>query len=429
MDFAKAIEEIEKAEKIAIISHYDCDGLCSAKILSTALERKSKEIEIKIVKEISDKIVEEIKTLEKDLIILSDIGSGYLSMLPKEKKIIVLDHHTPKSKASSNVIHINPIAEGKELCGSGICYLLASKLSNNEDLIDYAIVGAIGDNQLNIGENLKIKEEAVRLGRLKIEKGLKIFGHINRPLHESLRTSEIFPSEDHSQIVQFLSEIGINLVDNGKIKSYYDLTKEEKEKLCLEIIKERLRNDLDEPANIFSEIYILTKQPRELMDALEFSTILNAFGRLERFEEAFELMNGNLEKLEEIAREYRKKLAAYLSFVVENMDRFPQSKDVLFINAKEKIDENMIGTVTSIAINSLTNKKIVLGLAHSGDMVKISARSKMEEIDLNEIVSKICEKFGGAGGGHKEAAGGKIKKGMEEEFIKCFSEYIEQSKS
>ena len=88
MDFAKAIEEIEKAEKIAIVSHYDCDGLCSAKILSTALERKSKEIEIKIVKEISDKIAEEIKTLEKDLIIFSDIGSGYLSMLPKEKKII-----------------------------------------------------------------------------------------------------------------------------------------------------------------------------------------------------------------------------------------------------------------------------------------------------------------------------------------------------
>ena len=69
-------------------------------------------------------------------------------------------------------------------------------------------------------------------------------------------------------------------------------------------------------------------------------------------------MNGNLEKLEEIAREYRKKLATYLSFVVENMDSFPQSKDVLFINAKfcplkpEAIKERIIdeGPVNGITL-------------------------------------------------------------------------------
>ncbi|RLJ02543.1 MAG: hypothetical protein DRP10_00965 [Candidatus Aenigmatarchaeota archaeon] len=429
MDFRKAILKVREANKILIVSHYDCDGLCSAKILKTTLKKEGKETKIKIVKEISKDIIREIEDeFEKenfDLIIFSDLGSPYLSLLPEDKDIIILDHHVPENiKVPKNIILINPYLENKELCGAGICYLFASKINQNPELIDYAIVGAIGDNQAEIGENKKIVSEAEKIKRLKIEKGLKIFGHVNRPLHESLKNANFFPLNTYSEVVQFLSDINLN--QNGKIKSYYDLSKEEKEKLLLEIIKERIRNNLEEPANIFSDVYILTKQPRELMDALEFSTILNAFGRLERYDEAFELMDGKLEKLEEIMLEYRKKLATYLSFVAENMNSFPQTENILFINAKEKIDENMIGTVTSIVINSLTNKKIVLGFAYSGDMVKISARSKIERVDLNEIVSKICEKLGGTGGGHKEAAGGKIEKGKEEEFIEEFKKIVEK---
>jgi len=428
MDFSSVVDAIKKAEKILVVSHYDCDGLCSAKILSTALKREQKKVEIKIVKELSEEIIQEVKTLKKDLLIFSDLGSGYLSLLPKEGNIIVLDHHNPENVALPNVIHINPVIEGKELCGSGICYLLASELGNNEDLIDYAVVGAIGDNQLNTGENLKIRKKAEELGRLKIEKGLKIFGHVNRPLHESLRTSKILPLDNHSQIVQFLSELDINLIGNGKIKSYYDLTKEEKEKLILGIIKERIRNDFGEHADIFSDIYLLVYQPRKLMDALEYSTILNAFGRLEKYNEALELMNGKLDKLEEIMQEYRKKLANSLEWVARNINNFYKIEDTIFINAKNNIDANLIGTVTSIFINTFTDKKIVVGMAYDNETIKISARAK-RDIDLDKCLKEICEKLEGNGGGHKHAAGGRIKKEKEGEFIKCFAEYIEQNKS
>jgi RecJ-like exonuclease len=426
MDFTRAVEEIKKARKILIVSHYDCDGLCSAEILSTALKREGKVIKIKIVKELSEEIIKELETLEKDLIIFSDLGSGCLSLLPREEKIIVLDHHTPEDiTPPNNIIHINPTIDGKELCGSGICYLLASKLGNNRDLIDYAIIGAIGDNQLDVGENLKIREEARKLGRLKIEKGLKIFGHVNRPLHESLRTSQIFPLNDHSQIVQFLSELEIDLIGDGKIKSYYDLTEEEKEKLILGIIKERIRNDFGEHSDIISNIYLLVYQPRKLIDALEYSTILNAFGRLEKYEEALELMNGKLDILEEVLQEYRKKLANYLEWVTKNMENFYKTSDIIFINAGDNIDANLIGTITSIFINTFADKKIVVGLAYDNGTIKISARAK-KEVDLDKILNEICEKLGGRGGGHKQAAGGRIDKEREEEFIKYFVEYIEK---
>ncbi len=429
MDFSKAIEKVRESDKILIVSHYDCDGLCSAKILSTALKKEGKEVKVKIVKEISEDLVVE-DDYEKDnfdLIIFSDLGSGSLSLLPKNKNILILDHHIPEGgKIPENIIQINPYLEDKELCGAGLCYLFASKLDKNQELMDYAIVGAIGDHQLEIGENKKLLEEAEKIGRLKIEKGLELFGHLNRPIHNSLNNSKLLPLKDCSEIVQFLSDLEINFNHNGKIKSYYELSKDEKERLSLGIIKERIRNNLDQPENIFSDIYILKDQPRELMDALEFSTILNAFGRLEKFDEALEVMNGNLEKLYKVMAEYRRKLATYLSWTSENITNFPQTENILFINAKEKIDENMIGTITSILINTGTNKKIVVGLASAEGGIKISTRSKLPEIDLNEIVNKICEKVGGTGGGHKQAAGGKIERGKEEEFIKLFTKELNQ---
>ena len=429
MDFSDAIIKVRNANKILLVSHYDCDGLCSAKILSDALKKENKEIKIKIAKEISSEIIEEVeKEFEEgnfELIIFSDLGSGYLSLLPKDKEIVILDHHVPeKVEVPENIIQINPCLEDKELCGAGICYLFVSELGKNEELIDYAIVGAIGDHQLEIDENKKIKELAEKLGRLKTEPGLNIFGHVNRPIHESLCNANFFPLNGHSEVVQFLSELDIELYHNGKIKSYYDLSEKEKKKLSLEIIKERISNNIEEPANIFSSIYILTNQPRELMDALEFSTIFNSFGRLEKYEEVFEMLDGNLDILAEVKREYGRKLSSYLAWVERNLEKFPQTKNILFINAKEKIDENMIGTIVSILINGSINKNVIVGLAYAEDGVKLSTRSKMPGIDLDEIVSKICGKLGGNGGGHKEAAGGKIERGKEEEFIELFKKEI-----
>ncbi len=424
MDFRRAIEKVNKASNILVVSHFDCDGLCSAKILIDSLKRAGKQVKVKIAKEISLELISEIEKINSDLIIFSDLGSGYLSLLPENREIIVLDHHTPeKVQIPQNIEQINPVLENKELCGAGVCYLFSLELDRkNQDLIDFAVVGAIGDNQIEISENKKIKEKAIQLKRLKIEKGLKIFGHVNRLLHESLRNANIFPLNNDSHVVQFLNELKIDL--KGKPKSYCDLTKEEKEKLTLEIIKERIRENIENPADIFSDIYILLKQPKLLSDALEFSTILNAFGRLEKFDEVFEMLSGNLNTLERVLAEYRRKIATCLSWATKNLKNFRKTENILFIDAKKNIDSNIIGTIASIFINGITDKKIVVGLAESDNEVKISTRSKEQKIDLDLILSECCKKLGGIGGGHKEAAGGKIEKGKEKEFINIFCEYV-----
>jgi len=60
MDFKPAAELVRKAKKILVVSHYDCDGLCSAKILSDTLKRENKNFEQRIFT--LEKHVEEIET-------------------------------------------------------------------------------------------------------------------------------------------------------------------------------------------------------------------------------------------------------------------------------------------------------------------------------------------------------------------------------
>lgn len=421
MDFKPAVELVKKSKKILIVSHYDCDGICSAKILTDALGREGKSIERIIAKELTPEIISKAKAIPSDLIIFSDIGSGYLDLIPTDRPVLILDHHTPEGNLPENAIQINPCVEGKELCGAGVCYRFATKLNpKNRDLIDFAIIGSIGDNQIEDGENKKILREAQMSGRVKVEKGLNIFGHVNRPLNQTLKNSNHIPLNDESEIVQFLSDLKIDINSNGKIKSYCDLKDREKELLKLELFKEVLRKGDADPTKVFSNIYLLTGQQKRLTDAQEFSTILNAFGRLEKFNEVFEVLGGDLTILEEIMLEYRQRIATYLSWTSRNLKNFPATEDVVFINAGDNIHENMIGTVTSISINGLAKRNIVVGLANGGDGIKISARSKNEKIDLDELLSKLCEELGGFGGGHAAAAGGKIPAGKSQEFIDSF---------
>ncbi|MBN2095755.1 MAG: DHH family phosphoesterase [Candidatus Aenigmarchaeota archaeon] len=419
MDFKEAVQKTRNAKKILVVSHYDCDGICSAKILSEALRREGKIVEVMVAKEISEEIIEKVKKIESDLIIFSDLGSGYLSLIPKDRNIVILDHHEPETpEVSPNITHINPCTEGKTLCGSGVCYCFAKGLSkNNFDLVDFAVVGSIGDNQVQEGENKNIVDEAEKLGRLQTEKGLNIFGHVNRPLSRSLMNSNHIPLKSESEAIQFLRELNIEINGNGKIKSYCDLADREKEILKNEILKEALRQDLAEPSKVFSNIYILTQKPKKIMDAQELSTTLNAFGRLEKFDEVFEVLSGNLEKIDEVMYEYRQKISSGLSWLNKNLPSFPTDELAMYIDAKNNVDENIIGTIVSIYINNAESRPVVIGLAEGKEGIKISARSKNDKVDLDEVISRVCAECGGYGGGHPKAAGGKIALGKAGEFI------------
>jgi len=250
---SKIFKSIINEKKAKIISHIDADGLTSAAILSKMLLRLGQNFELKIVKQLTENVVKKIKFTDKDFFIFSDLGSGQLNFLKQfleKTEVFILDHHEPEMLKDDNLFHLNPLLfDEEEISSSMICYLFAKNVSiQNTDLIDLAIVGAVGDEQ-DEGWKLrglarKILEEAEAVGKIAVSKGIRLYGRNTKPIHKSLEQSfdPFIPgiTGSESNAVQFLSELGISVKENGEWKKLKDLTIEEQQKLASAIILERL---------------------------------------------------------------------------------------------------------------------------------------------------------------------------------------------
>jgi single-stranded-DNA-specific exonuclease len=101
------------------------------------------------------------------------------------------------------------------------------------------------------------------------------------------------------------------------------------------------------------------------------------------------------------------------------------------IDAGSNIDENFIGTVTTITMSDgYFTSPVAVGLAHAQkDKIKVSSRAKKEAVEdglnLGEVVETAAEEVDGEGGGHNVAAGAMIPRDRKQEFM----EQIEQQLS
>ncbi len=433
-------EEISKAAKLVrktagngrihVVGHYDADGITSASIMTQALRRMGAEFVVSIEKRLTEKVVKRLNHEKTDLVVFVDLGSGYMELVEKVKaKTIVLDHHQPSKVWTDGVIHVNPIPVKKELSGAGVTYLLAEELDkNNIDLLDLAVVGAIGDRQIDKGLNKKLLEKAVSLSIVTKEKGLRMFGRMSRPLHTALVYSmdPFIPGVTGSEsgAVQFLSELGIELKKDGEWRTLSDLGKEEKKKLISAVIMERIRNGHKEAEDVLGDVLVLDR-PEELSNAREFATILNAAGRMEEWDLGIEIcINSRIDKMRKILKDYKKTVGTSLSWVKKNKDQFKTGKYAVYVEAGDKIPENLIGTVSSIFVKDAP-KPVVVGMADAEDLVKVSARRRDIDLNLKTALSKTAKKVGGEAGGHPQAAGAMIPKGKEKRFINVLDEVIQ----
>ena len=97
LDILKAIAKegikfVEKHDFVRIFTHYDPDGITAGAIIATALIRLGKDFQVRFLKGLN----EEVEYDKDDLVILSDMGSGYPDVVSKiEADTIVVDHHIP----------------------------------------------------------------------------------------------------------------------------------------------------------------------------------------------------------------------------------------------------------------------------------------------------------------------------------------------
>jgi len=447
-----AAELLKSKGDIAVIHHYDADGMASAGILGKALERAGKKPAYKAVKQLYSETFEEIRGLGS-FYLFADFGSSYLPELREafDSEFLVLDHHQLKSQEKEN--HINPllygIDGGTEISGSGMCYLLARELGDNKDLAALAIVGAVGDMQDYSGKlkglNREILKDGVSAGVLSVREDLRLYGRISRPLVQYILFSnnpilpELTASEENC--IAFLSDLGINLKTGSRWRSYIDLSENEKKKLVTALVLHLQKHGTPEwkIQCLFGEVYTLLKEfPKSpLRDAKEFATMLNATGRhgkaqigravclgdrAEQYEKALSL-------LLEHRRQLRNGIELMQSEGVSEMNSF------YYFDAGNRIQDSLVGIVAGMLYGSgfiSPNKPIIALARHKDKSIKVSARGTQDLVraglNLGLALKDVCAVLGekSEGGGHSVAAGCRIDESELKEFLSLLNKEIKK---
>ncbi len=450
------LETVKENGVIHVFSHLDADGLAAAGIIGRALFRLDARFRIRITQWINDKIVEEILSEKPQLIVLTDLGSGYIDLLNEKLsdfKIVILDHHQVSGEQTANIVHVNPhlheIDGARDISGSGVTYFAAKAIDKaNIDSAPIAVVGALGDMQDKYdqrmlgGLNEKIVEDAKSTGLLTVEKDLIFFGRETRPIHRTLAstTNPFIPgiSGEEDKSLAFLVSLDIKPKRGDKWRALRDLSEEEKKRLCSALADYLLSKGLHyEVSNLIGHVYILSREEpwTPLRDAREFSVLLNGTGRMDKPSLGVAVCMGDrgsaLEEANKVLREYRRTLGKYLGWVMEKPERMEELQNIYVVHGEDFLEDKIVGAISSILSTSLPNPEkplIMYANVKEEEIAKFSARTvdmvTHKGVNLGEVMQVSAEKFLGKGGGHNIAAGAQVPIKNINTFIKLVDELV-----
>ncbi|MBS3155560.1 DHH family phosphoesterase [Candidatus Woesearchaeota archaeon] len=341
--------------------------------------------------------------------------------------------------------HLFDIDGTREISGSGVVYLFARFLNaENKDLAYLAIIGSLGDVQEEYinNEQFKINNEilndAVSSGKIKIDRGLRMFGLQTRSLHKLLEYSTdpyipgITGSEENS--LQFLNELNIPVktIDN-KWRRLCDLNEEELKKLVTGIVLRRMGSE-EKPEDVLGEIYTLVEEDElaPTRNAKEYATLLNACGKLGKASLGIGVClddKKSKEKAIELLLDYKREIIKSLNWFYSNRktNLIIEDKNFVLINTENHLRDTIVGVLTSIISKSnlYNDNTILVAMAYTpDDQIKVSLRGVNSNIDMKKLLGKINEKMSIEFGGHTAAAGCLIPLEKEKEFIEVAKDIL-----
>ncbi|CCQ32924.1 single-stranded-DNA-specific exonuclease RecJ [Halorhabdus tiamatea SARL4B] len=446
---AECAERLRAAEEVLLASHIDADGLTSAGIAATALERAGIPTTTVFKNQLDDEEIASIAARDVQTVLFTDFGSGQLDAITKHEQRgdfepIVVDHHQPADAETR--YHLNPLLEGidgaSELSGAGASYLLARALEgdeqDNRDLAALAVVGAVGDMQAVggelVGANRAIVADGMDAGVLEEATDLALYGKQTRPLPKLLEYADQpqIPgvSGDEAGAIDFLESLGIELETEGEWRRWVDLAAAERQTVVSGLVQRGVERGVpaDRIESLVGTTYTLSAETQgtELRDASEFSTLLNATARYERADVGLAVCLGDREEALERARRllanHRRNLSEGLEYVREN--GVESGEHVQWFDADDAIRETIVGIVAGMALGLPgveRDRPIVAFARKSEDERKVSARGTAtlvrQGLDLSSAIHAASVAVGGDGGGHDIAAGATIPTDRREEFI------------
>jgi single-stranded-DNA-specific exonuclease len=452
---ADKFRAVKKDETIRLISHIDCDGLCAAAVMIGALKNDNRKYSFSIIKQLEESIILDLKKEDYKVFVFTDLGCGQLESITKhlsDRRVFILDHHdfdkALLETLPENITVLNPhtaeIQGSDEISGAGVAYLFSEELNpKNKEFSHLAIIGALGDVQEKegfFGLNIRLLETAIKENKIKVEKGLRWFGLESKSIYQLLLYGADISvpgiTGNESSIIEFLNQLGISPRIDGRWTRYNDLDDAQKANFISAIVLKRSKEK--NPEGIIGNRYLLVdEEPSSVLkDAKEFSTLLNACGRMDKASFGIgACLNDSESKKNAIntLNEYKQEIIASLRWYEsqEKSGHVIKGENYIIINAHDNVMPTIIGTLASILSNSKDVKKgtIIISMAKDEDKIKVSIRaaSNGNEKDLRDIITKICEKIEGQSGGHKNAAGAIIDKDKEQEFIKEAVKFFEEN--
>jgi single-stranded-DNA-specific exonuclease len=444
---------VEEGNEIAIITHLDADGITSGSIMAMALRRMGARCSVRTVSGMSSGVVEMMKADGRDFYLITDLGGGWSSVLGRElaNKWLIIDHH---ELAEEEIITddscriLNPwkfgIDGGRELAAGGVAYMVAKALDfKNNDLSHLAIISAVadrqdqGDKKSLLGLNMEILKTAQSLGLISVDLDVTLSDRETKPVHESLALTESHYIDgltwNKEACYILLKDAGLKLKDdNGRWRVLAEFSYEEKTSVVQAVANFVADSDkrlseimLDD---LMGYVYTLTREDKRshLRDAREFSTMLNACGRIGRPGVGVAICMGDrsnaLTAGEETISTYKGTIRKNLSTIFSEKWRIADDGKSVFMNGDGILDEDILGAVSSFLSRSpsfMGRFLFVRTLTGTGTH-RFSSRKCIDcrsETNLGKIMRECSDALNGQGGGHSDAAGCTIPSSKLEDFI------------
>ena len=454
---------VENEKEISIISHLDADGIASGSIISSALARLGAKCAIRTVSDMTLNVLEQMRYENHDFYIITDLGGGMANEFNQalDNRWAIIDHHQiPEHEISidDNNQILNAwkygIDGGKEISAGGMAYMVATTLDRkNKNLSPIAIVSALADRQDQgekkslFGLNSEIVKTAQSLRLISMDLDLMFTGRETRPIHEALAYTAFPYIEGLTWATEscyaVIKNAGIKMSNNGRWRVLSEISQDEKNIILNAIADYVVNSSKNKEVNIIDNLIgytytLINEDQRSLLrDAREFSTMLNACGRIRKAGVGIGICMGDRKDLlnegEKIVTKYRTTLRNYISSIFVEKWRMIDNGKSIFINGEGLLAEDMLGAISSLLSGSPTlgGRLVFVRTLTNDGFYKFSSRKSLgstSKSDLGLIMRYCSESVGGSGGGHSSAAGCRIPSVRLEEFLSAVRNAILDAK-
>jgi len=444
-----AAEEILTHQDVTIISHIDADGIAGESILAQALSRAGIQHTSVFVRQLEPMTMHQVPK-DRSFKLFCDLGAGQQNLLEEhglaEDEVLIIDHHVSQP-AGKEYFQVNCLPHGfAKMSAAGVAYLVAMEMDpGNVDLSRLAVVGNVGDMMARedcglVGPAREIALQGAGAGCIEvISRDLNCYGTSTRPLHVCLAYNDdpFIPgiTNNVNGALRFLQKLGIELQTSGKRWLVWEELPPEDKRLVTSTLVQQIISSGERADRLFSESYLFPDEAARtpLRNAQEYATLLNACGRWTRPRVGGAICRGDrgpaYREAEHMLTNHRAVIRELLEYILNTGVR--ELSHIQFIHVGNRYPDTIVGIGAGMALSRLNMHKPIMVMVEQPEdprLTKVSMRTTERVvsggIDLQQALISASAEVGGAGGGHRIAAGAYIPRESEDHFVNRVNQLI-----